>query len=39
MKYSFSSVFEYIDGAGHWVHSQKPKEFLDAVIEYLRNMK
>jgi len=34
-----SSVFEYIDGAGHWVHSQKPKEFLDVVIEYLRNMK
>ena len=33
-----SSKFEYIDGAGHWVHSQKPKEFLDTVIDYLKNI-
>ena len=35
----FSSRFEYIDGAGHWVHSQKPKEFLDIVVDSLRNSK
>ena len=30
-----SAKFDYIDGAGHWVHSQKPKEFLDTVIDFL----
>ena len=27
--------FEYITGAGHWVHSQKPAEFIDIVIKCL----
>ena len=30
-----SAKFDYIDGAGHWVHSQKPKDFLDAVTDFL----
>ena len=27
--------FQYVSGAGHWVHSQKPKEFLDCLLEFL----
>ena len=27
--------FKYISGAGHWVHSQKPREFLDCLLEFL----
>ena len=27
--------FKYISGAGHWVHSQKPREFLDCLMEFL----
>jgi pimeloyl-ACP methyl ester carboxylesterase len=27
--------FESIQGAGHWVHAEKPQEFLDAVLRYL----
>lgn len=26
---------ETIDGAGHWLHAEKPKEFFNAVSEYL----
>lgn len=29
------SKFQYIQGAGHWVHSEKPVEFLDLVCEFL----
>jgi len=28
--------FEYVPGAGHWVHSQKPKEVLDLMNSFLR---
>lgn len=32
----FPSVhFEAIEGAGHWVHAEKPSEFLDAVLKFL----
>ena len=24
-----------IDGAGHWIHAEKPDEFFDAVLEFL----
>ena len=27
--------FEYIEGAGHWVHSQKPNEFLEVLLKFL----
>ena len=27
--------FKYIAGAGHWVHSQKPKEFLDCLLDFV----
>ncbi|KAK2726185.1 sn-1-specific diacylglycerol lipase ABHD11-like [Artemia franciscana] len=27
--------FTYVDGAGHWVHSEKPKEFLDELLQFL----
>jgi pimeloyl-ACP methyl ester carboxylesterase len=23
-----------ISGAGHWVHSEKPEEFIEAVLEF-----
>ncbi|XP_065201252.1 sn-1-specific diacylglycerol lipase ABHD11-like [Planococcus citri] len=28
--------FKYVDGAGHWVHSEKPAEFLDLVCDFLK---
>lgn len=27
--------FEYIEEAGHWVHSQKPNEFLEVLLKFL----
>ena len=27
--------FQYVSGAGHWVHSQKPREFLDCLLEFV----
>lgn len=27
--------FSYVKGAGHWVHSEKPAEFLELVTEFL----
>lgn len=29
------ATFDSIQGAGHWVHAEKPQEFLDAVLRYL----
>ncbi|XP_015522304.1 protein ABHD11 [Neodiprion lecontei] len=26
---------QYIPGAGHWVHSEKPKEFLDIITSFI----
>src|SRR5690606_35974165 len=26
-----------INGSGHWVHAEKPKEFFDAVIQFITN--
>ena len=31
-----TATFEYIRGAGHWVHSQKPAEFIQLVLKNLR---
>ena len=30
------SMLETIVGSGHWVHAEKPKEFLDCVIRFLK---
>ncbi|KAK9874452.1 hypothetical protein WA026_002791 [Henosepilachna vigintioctopunctata] len=30
-----NSEIQYIEGAGHWVHSQKPTEFLQISLEFL----
>jgi len=27
--------FEYIGGAGHWVHSQKPRQFMEALLKVI----
>lgn len=27
--------FQYIEGAGHWLHSEKPTEFLQHTIDFL----
>jgi len=34
-KYFPSAKFVYIDGAGHWVHADKPKEFIKVVAHCL----
>jgi len=31
-----NATFEYIEGAGHWVHSQKPAEFIQRVLNHLQ---
>jgi len=31
-----SAEFTYVEGAGHWVHSQKPAEFLNTVLPILK---
>eukprot|EP00088_Acartia_fossae_P002265 TRINITY_DN10903_c0_g1_i4.p1 TRINITY_DN10903_c0_g1~~TRINITY_DN10903_c0_g1_i4.p1 ORF type:complete len:320 (+),score=34.23 TRINITY_DN10903_c0_g1_i4:32-991(+) len=31
-----SAQFKYVEGAGHWVHSQKPAQFLDTIIPFLK---
>ncbi len=30
-----NASFETISGAGHWVHAEKPKEFLDCVMKFI----
>lgn len=30
-----SATFEYIPGAGHWLHAEKPNEFLKLVSQFL----
>nr|XP_022920463.1 protein ABHD11-like [Onthophagus taurus] len=30
-----NAEFYYIEGAGHWVHSEKPTEFLQLCLEFL----
>lgn len=32
-----SAAYRMIEGAGHWVHSEKPKEFLRSVKEFLKD--
>ncbi|XP_054281048.1 uncharacterized protein LOC128998742 [Macrosteles quadrilineatus] len=36
IKEIFSNVeFKYIQGAGHWIHADKPLEFLDIVVDFI----
>ncbi|MBK9285725.1 MAG: alpha/beta fold hydrolase [Sphingobacteriaceae bacterium] len=36
-KKRFSSIqFLSVPGAGHWVHAEKPKEFFEAVIRFIK---
>lgn len=37
--YFTNSSIVKIDGAGHWVHAEKPKEFIDAILDFLNNIK
>jgi pimeloyl-ACP methyl ester carboxylesterase len=30
------SMLETINGVGHWVHAEKPKEFFDCVINFIK---
>ena len=30
------STFSYVQGAGHWVHSQKPKEVMELMVDFLK---
>ena len=30
------SQFSYVQGAGHWVHSQKPAEVMELMVDFLR---
>lgn len=32
-----NSELIFIDGAGHWVHSEKPAQFLDVVLKFLND--
>jgi len=31
------ATIQTIENAAHWVHAEKPKEFFDAVIHFLKN--
>lgn len=31
------AYLETIDGAGHWVHAEKPREFIQVVLDYLKD--
>jgi len=33
-----NSAIEHIASAGHWVHTEKPHEFLDIVLQFLRSI-
>ena len=30
------SQFSYVQGAGHWVHSQKPREVMELMVDFLK---
>lgn len=32
-----NSTLETIEGAGHWLHAEKPEQFCNSVIEFLKN--
>lgn len=32
-----NSSFESIEGSGHWVHAEKPKEFFESVLKFIKD--
>ena len=38
LNYFPKAEFQYIEDAGHWVHAEKPAEFLDLVCEFLNRI-
>ncbi len=36
-KYFTNSSLVRIDGAGHWVHAEKPNEFINAILTFLEH--
>lgn len=36
-KYFKNSTLATIEGAGHWVHAEKPKEFINAILAFLEH--
>lgn len=36
-KYFPKAKFTYIPDAGHWVHADKPQEFLKIIISFMQN--
>ncbi|MGQ0827130.1 MAG: alpha/beta fold hydrolase [Bacteroidota bacterium] len=33
------AILETVTGAGHWVHAEKPKEFFEAVADFIKDNK
>jgi len=33
-----NATIDHVAGAGHWVHSEKPYEFLDMVLQFLKSV-
>lgn len=33
-----NSAVAHVAGAGHWVHSEKPYEFLEMVLQFLKSV-
>jgi len=31
-----NSILETIEGAGHWLHAEKPKEFFESVMKFIK---
>lgn len=31
-----NSILQTIEGAGHWLHAEKPKEFFEAVLKFIK---
>jgi len=31
------ATFKYVEGAGHWVHSQKPHQFLETILPFIKS--
>jgi len=36
-QYFPNSTVKHIEGAGHWVHAEKPREFMDEIILFLND--
>lgn len=35
LKFFPNAEMKFIEGAGHWVHSEKPAEFLQLTLDFL----